>query len=713
MGFVRHRGAGTVRREVRDVMAGASRTKGVAPDRDETRLSMLQMPARPLTLSGPALDPAPLRGSAVNLGHEPPLSRDGERAPLDRRSISLRWLAGTVLTGLFGAGLIGSAIWVSLDGEVTFAERAELAVTPTPKEGTGERSPRRGDRLFTQTDIVSAKQAFRTPTTIRIGDREVIKIKPFVRVATNLALGSLGFSDDVPAFNPMKLYASGVDTPAEAAPLEPSDGDAEVSVQKRPLGGYSGELDTTALSIEQVQAQVAEERKAAANAGSAARLPLASQLMLTRALSTPRALPDSVQGGTAGDIAFSTIQVTFVPENVTTKAKTPAPDKPVEARSEERVFVVKRSETLEAALRNNGIAINDAHAVQVALTARLRETPVHEGTRVKVLTSRSGEKAGWQLLRVSVYEGEALAHIAAINDRNEFVSVAPPQTESPASASEDDEETDEAGTGLRLYDSLYETGFKHDIPRQVIDQIVKICFYDFDLQKRVTGGDSFEIFYSEDEEAENRPELLTVSLSVSGTTKHYYRYQSGDDGIVDYFDEEGRSNRKFLIRKPIAEGILRSTFGMRYHPVLRYSRMHTGIDWANKVGTPIIAAGDGRVRVAGWESGYGRRVEIEHPYNFVTTYNHMSAFAKGIKEGVRVRQGQVIGYLGSSGLSTGPHLHYEVLINENFVDPLSVKVPRNRELDALQLAAFKRERDRIDDLVRKAPTATKLAERSR
>ena len=202
------------------------------------------------------------------------------------------------------------------------------------------------------------------------------------------------------------------------------------------------------------------------------------------------------------------------------------------------------------------------------------------------------------------------------------------------------------------------------------------------MQRRVSGGDSFEVFYAEDEDNENHQDLLMVTLSVGGATKHYYRFQNGEDGTADFFDEEGRSNRKFLIRKPISEGVLRSTFGMRYHPILRYSRMHTGIDWANKVGTPIIAAGDGRIRVAGWESGYGRRVEIEHPYNFVTTYNHMSAFARGVQVGARVRQGQVIGYLGSSGLSTGPHLHYEVMINENFVDPLSVKVPRNRELDA-------------------------------
>lgn len=670
---------------------------------------MLHTPVRPLSIF-PAESP-PSRAPAPDLGLEPPLSRDEDRGPVDRRALSLRWLAGTVLTGLFGAGLIGSAIWIALDGELTFAERAELAVTPASKNATAERSPRRGDRLFTQTDIVSAKQAFRTPTTIRVGDREVIKNKPFVRVATNLALGSLGYSDDVPPFNPMKLYAGGTDIAADTSPqIEPTD-DAEVSVQKKPLLNYPGELDPTTLAAEQVLAQVQEERRNAA-AGVAARLPLGSQMMLTRALTVPRALPDAVAGEAAGGIAFSTMQVTFVPENVTTRTKTPAPDKPAEAQSEEKIVIMKRGETLESALRAAGVPAVDAHGVQAALAARLRDAPVREGTRLKLLSAKT-QKNTWQLLRVTVYDNEIVAHIAAINDRNDFVSVAPPQTASPANANEEEDEEEDSGTGIRLYDSLYETGFKHDIPRSVIDQVVKICFYDVDLQRRVAGGDSFEVFYAEDEDNENRPELLMVSLSVSGMTKSYYRFQTNAEGVVDYFDGDGRSNRKFLIRKPIAEGMLRSTFGMRYHPILRYSRMHTGIDWANRVGTPIIAAGDGRVRAAGWESGYGRRVEVEHSYAFVTTYNHLSAFARGIREGVRVRQGQVIGYLGSSGLSTGPHLHYEVLINENFVDPLSVKVPRNRELDANQLAAFRRERDRIDDLIRKAPTATKVAERAR
>ncbi|MCP8941126.1 M23 family metallopeptidase [Alsobacter sp. SYSU M60028] len=653
-------------------------------------------------------------GASVELGPEPPLARDGERGAHDRRSISLRWLSGTVLTGLLGAGLIGAAIFIALDGELTFAERAEQASTSVSRAASVDRSPKRGDKLFVSADIVSAKQAFRTPTTIRVGDREVIKVKPFVRVATNLALGSLGFADDVPPFNPMKMY--GNDTAEKAPEPETTEGDAEVSVQKKPLAGYADAPDSGAvLSQAQVEAQIGEERKAALFVGQRPNVPLSSQLMLTRALTAASALQPDAPPAPIGT-AFSTMQVTFSTENVTVKEKSPPQEKQAAAAptSEERMVTVRRGETFESVLRGNGAGPNEVRSIVAALAGRLKESPVREGGRLKLLFGPSSDgRRTLQLLRVMVMDGDTITAIAAVDDRNAFVSVAPPLTESPATADEDEEDdTDEANGGLRLFDSIYETGFKHDIPRNVLDTIIKVAFYDFDLQRRVSGGDTFEVFYAEDEENEGRPDVLFASLSVGGLTKRYYRFQLNDD-VIDYFDDTGKSNRKFLIRKPIAEGILRSTYGMRYHPIMRYSRMHTGIDWANRIGTPIIAAGDGRVKLAGWESGYGRRVEIEHAYNFTTTYNHMSGFARGIREGVRVRQGQVIGYLGSTGLSTGPHLHYEVLINGNFVDPLSVKVPRSRDLDAQQLLAFKRERERIDELISKAPTATRLAERAR
>ena len=121
---------------------------------------------------------------------------------------------------------------------------------------------------------------------------------------------------------------------------------------------------------------------------------------------------------------------------------------------------------------------------------------------------------------------------------------------------------------------------------------------------------------------------------------------------------------------------------MRFHPILGYTRMHTGVDWAAPIGTPIFAAGNGVIESAGWDLGYGRRIVLQHANGYMTTYNHMSGFARGIANGVHVRQGQVIGYLGESGLATGPHLHYEVLVNGHFVDPMRVRLARTREFDA-------------------------------
>ncbi|WP_293868148.1 M23 family metallopeptidase [uncultured Alsobacter sp.] len=675
---------------------------------------MARSSAKPVTRSGGPTGSS--RGTAtVDLGLDPPLARDGDAGSHDRRTVSMRWLSGTVLTGLFGIGLVGAAIYVSMDGQLTFAERGEWASAQAGRQAASDKSSKRGDRLFIATDIVSAKQSFRTPTTIRVGDREVIKVKPFVRVATNLALGTLGFADDVPPFNPMKLYASGGDSGerVQEQPEIAAEGDAEVSVQKRPLLNYSGAPDSGAmLTVEQVEAQVAEERKASLAAGQRA-LAIPSQLMLTRALNAPRVQPDARPD--ALGISFSTMQVTIVPENVTTREKSPPVEKKTQATGpDERMVTIKRGETVEQILRANGASPAEAKSALAAMVTRMKDTPPREGQRIKLLFGPSVDgRRPSQLLRVMLLDAEAVLAIAAVNDKDDFVALQPPQQETPvASNEEDDEEEPDTGSGLRLYDSLYETGFKHDIPRNIIDQIVKVAFYDFDLQRRVSGGDSIELFYAEDDENDNRADVLYASLSVGGTLRRYYRFAPSDDGIVDFFDETGKSNRKFLIRKPIAEGQLRSTFGMRYHPILRYSRMHTGVDWANRIGTPIVAAGDGKVRSAGWDSGYGRRVEIEHAYNFVTAYSHMSAFAKGIKDGVRVRQGQVIGYLGNSGLATGPHLHYEVLINDNFVDPLAVKVPRSRDLDDRQLVAFKREKERIDDIMSKAPSATRVAGKS-
>ncbi len=238
---------------------------------------------------------------------------------------------------------------------------------------------------------------------------------------------------------------------------------------------------------------------------------------------------------------------------------------------------------------------------------------------------------------------------------------------------------------MSLYQSLYETALKQGLPRSIIDVMTRVFANDVDFQRATAPGDSIEAFYSDPDDINPRPELLCASMTVRDQTFKYYRFQTPDDNMVDFYDENGRSMRKFLVRKPIAEGDMTSPFGMRFHPILHYARMHTGVDWAAPIGTPIYAAGNGTIIKAGWDGGYGRRVEIQHANGYVTAYNHMSGFGRGVAEGAHVVQGQTVGYLGDSGLATGPHLHYEVIINGNFVDPMAIKLPRTREFDGQML----------------------------
>jgi murein DD-endopeptidase MepM/ murein hydrolase activator NlpD len=239
----------------------------------------------------------------------------------------------------------------------------------------------------------------------------------------------------------------------------------------------------------------------------------------------------------------------------------------------------------------------------------------------------------------------------------------------------------------------------------VIDDLIRIYSYDVDFQRKVQPGDTFEILYAgEDENVSDnsKAEVLFALLTTGGETRKFYRYQTTDDNVVDYYDESGKSAKKFLVRKPVSDGNITSGFGGRNHPLLGYSKMHTGVDWGSSTGTAIFAAGNGIIDKVGWEGGYGKYIRIRHANGYETAYGHMSAFARGMEQGKKVRQGQVIGYVGSTGLSTGAHLHYEILINGRFVDPMKIRLPRGRVLEGALLAGFDQERGRLDALMTRA-----------
>ena len=371
----------------------------------------------------------------------------------------------------------------------------------------------------------------------------------------------------------------------------------------------------------------------------------------------------------------------------------------------ERVILAKKGETVSTILRDQGAAPEAIAAIVNVLGPRGRDGGIKEGQKLRILMAQTPGGNGLEPIRVILANDTSVEAVVALSDTGKYIPV---DVKSVGSDVADNaQETDDTDTaGVTLYQSVYETALRNQIPKPIIEDLIRIYSYDVDFQRKVQPGDSFEVLYAGEDEtplADSRNDVLFAALTVGGEAKKFYRFQSTDDGIVDYYDESGKSAKKFLVRKPVAMGIMRSGFGIRNHPILGYTKMHTGVDWAAPTGTPIYASGNGTVEKAGWESGYGKYIRLRHTNGYETAYGHMSAFARGIDEGARVRQGQVIGFVGSTGLSTGSHLHYEILVNGRFVDPMRIKLPRGRVLEGPLLASFEQERERLDGIMARKP----------
>ena len=248
--------------------------------------------------------------------------------------------------------------------------------------------------------------------------------------------------------------------------------------------------------------------------------------------------------------------------------------------------------------------------------------------------------------------------------------------------------------------SLYEAAVDAGVPLPLLSEMVHAFSYDVDFQREVQPGDSFELLYERIAERNGKTvangDLVYASMTLSGKTLRIYRYVEPRTRVVDYFNGQGQSVKKALLKTPIDGAHLTSSFGMRMHPILGYSLMHRGVDFGAVTGTPIMAAGDGVVEKAAADPGYGNLVLLRHNVTYETAYAHMSRFANGIKPGVRVRQGQVIGYVGATGRATGPHLHYEVRINSAQVNPLSIKMMPGRKLAGRELTVIRAVADELD-----------------
>ena len=253
----------------------------------------------------------------------------------------------------------------------------------------------------------------------------------------------------------------------------------------------------------------------------------------------------------------------------------------------------------------------------------------------------------------------------------------------------------------KIKTSLYKAMKDQGLSEIVINEIIRIYSFDVDFQRDIYEGDKFEMIFTKktdkDGETVQIEDPKYLMLSSRGTPLFYYLYDT--DEFSEYFDEKGKGMTKSLMKTPINGARLSSSYGMRKHPISGYNKMHKGVDFAAPSGTPIFAAGNGVIEYAGRNGGYGKYIRIRHDSTYKTAYAHLKSYKKGMSSGVRVKQGDVIGYVGSTGKSTGPHLHYEIIVNGVQINPATLKLPSGRKLNEQQLNEFKSLVLRIDEEV--------------
>ncbi|MGI9363979.1 MAG: peptidoglycan DD-metalloendopeptidase family protein [Rhizobiaceae bacterium] len=641
-------------------------------------------------------------GIREDLGDDSPLiSGNGRRAP-DKRRVSMRWMSGSILTGVSSLLLMGGALYAALDGRQQLAKPANFLDKLTAQDlDEGNDRVIKGDRPVAVLALRPAKERiFQVPTVTREGDNEVIRKRPFAFVSAPLAVAPQR-KVNYPAFNPLTVFrASGADKAvASSNVIYGADIESEVRIQHVPFPLQTAVYDeSTQISSLEAETIVSQARASLVDGElQVAALPY---------LDTSRfALKEEEIAPTIG------LNIRIVAENVST---IPLQEDQITSNISftEDVVDVPEEQTLDEAidgLQLEPIPLNDMLA---ALKGELGQGALPKGTKLRVAFEQKypsdGSAAQRVARRISVYRaGEHIRSIAT-NDQGSIVWAATPAA-IPAIAAED--ETDEpaiarvASANLpNAYDGLYRAALSQGLDVNQARRIVRTVAFDVDFRKVITPDDELEVFFSMEDgqdQASDQSEILYIGLNLSGNKRTYYRFRSSKDGTIDYYDENGKSAKKFLLRKPVPNGRFRSGFGRRRHPISRIVKMHNGVDFSAPRGTPIVAAGNGIVEQAKWSAGYGRQTIIRHANGYKTSYSHQHRFAKGIRPGARVRQGQIIGKVGSTGYSTGPHLHYEVTVNGRKVNPMKIRLPKGRVLSGGDLVAFKKERDRINTLVAK------------
>ncbi|WEK04677.1 MAG: M23 family metallopeptidase [Candidatus Devosia phytovorans] len=618
------------------------------------------------------------------------------------RELSFAWLTGTVMTGLTSVLLMGAALYVSFEGQASFSTAYEALQISRPKAEaqTPTDLSAKTSRLRPVTQTRSDLEVIEASIRETVDGRDLIRNQPFVRLRATLATAPTSLSDGVPDYDPVAILNATQPIEATAANM-----DINTDVYGAEVEGEVA-VKLAAMPESFVPQRSISDQSAAEYVRSAVEATFFSDDEMPPTLAYASIAPAvrdlglQPGGDTLGGVA----------ENVTVVPKTTQVADAELGRSE-RILTMRERTPLNDAMRRNGFTDAMIRAIDTTLQNVFPSTDLPTGARLRILFGPSRTSNTLIPYRLSIYLHDNASNVdvhratVALTDKGQYVlGLAPAEITFPE---EDTEEVNVANLPT-VYRSIWETGRKHDLDDETIERIIGMFAYDVDMTKKITAGDAIEILESEPD-AEGRQDLLYVALTLGSTTRQLYRFAT-DDGVIDFYDPDGETGKRFLNRRPLeGGGTLRSRFGYRVHPIFHTRRLHTGVDLAARSGTPIYAAGDGVIEYYKWQSGYGNKVEIKHVNGYETAYGHMSRYADGLEVGSHVRQGQLIGYVGSTGQSTGPHLHFEIKINGNLVDPLSVKLPKDNVLPQQYEAKFAQTMAQINDLMTREPAPVSVA----
>lgn len=622
-----------------------------------------------------------------------------------QREGRFRWLMSTCLAAAVGGVSILVMIFGAADkqeaedGLMPALERLRASTAAPPLEALLRRDDGlrwavpKVDRLQVTSGAKSTRFIIHETLRQRRGSREYIYAKPYVRLVARLAPVPPNAAETIPAFNPFKLYADNKpigEDESEGGAADSKTADVTIRVVEL-LGGVLPQEDGQSIGNEEAAEIVERFLTSEASPDDAPLAALepdaAASDELRQPASMESAAPNTTVLAKSGDDEGGSSDVDVL--------------KPT-------VKVVREGQRLSSVLSEAGATPWQIREMIEAMKAVMPEKAVVPGQEVHIALQPSLTQNRLEPVRFSVFdEGHAHKVTVTRNASGEFTASASPVDEAAVVRLAMSDSG--APQSSSLYASLYHASLAESIPAETIQQIMRIHAYETDFRRRLRSGDTCEMFFDlKDEGGTDGPpgELLFTSITTGNETRRYYRFRT-PDGQVDYYDPQGNNAKKFLNRRPVRGDVrLTSGFGFRRHPLLGETKMHTGIDWSAPPGTPILAAGNGTIEEAGRKGYNGNYVRIRHANGYQTAYSHMSRFAPGAAPGVKVRQGQVIGYIGTTGLSSGPHLHFEILVNNQFVNPLSIEVPRERQLSGKDLVAFHKERNRIDELMRRAPVMT-------